>query len=62
LHENPPFRTRPFRLTSALRMPKDGVPASPWIWAKARIKLAALIRQCGDGRANFKGIINKNIN
>jgi hypothetical protein len=50
---HPPFlhihRTGPFRLTTALRMPTVGVPASPWIWAKARIKPAALIRQCGDG-------------
>jgi hypothetical protein len=54
LQRNPPFlhnihRTGPFRLTTALRMPTVGVPASPWIWAKARIEPAALIRQCGDG-------------
>jgi hypothetical protein len=32
---------------SALLMPKAGVPASPWIWAKARSNPAALIHQCG---------------
>jgi hypothetical protein len=30
-------------------MPPVGVPASPWMWAKARSKLGALIRLCGDG-------------
>ena len=48
LHENPPF-LHIEQDRSDLRMPKAGVPASPWMWAKARIKLAALIRQCGDG-------------
>jgi hypothetical protein len=39
-----------FRPTTALQMPKVGVPASPWMWAKARSKLGALlIRPCGDG-------------
>jgi hypothetical protein len=28
---------------------KGGVPASPWMWAKARSKLGAVIRLCGDG-------------
>jgi hypothetical protein len=42
-------RNRPFRPTSALPMPSVGVPASPWMWAKARSKLGALIRPCGDG-------------
>jgi hypothetical protein len=49
IHPFSALRTGPFRLTTALRMPKAGVLASPCIWAKARIKLAALIRQCGDG-------------
>jgi hypothetical protein len=31
------------------RRPPIGVPASPWTWAKARSKLGALIRLCGDG-------------
>jgi hypothetical protein len=32
------------------RVRKDGVPASPWMWAKARSKLGAVIRLlCGDG-------------
>jgi hypothetical protein len=26
-----------------------GVPVPPWMWAKARSKLAVLIRLCGDG-------------
>jgi hypothetical protein len=42
-------RNRPFRPTSALPMPSVGVPASPWVWAKVRSKLGALIRPCGDG-------------
>ena len=42
-------RTGPFRPTTALQMPPVGVPASPWVWTKARIKLGALIRLCGDG-------------
>jgi hypothetical protein len=41
--------TGPFRPTTALRVRKDGVPASPWMCAKARSKLAAVIRLCGDG-------------
>jgi hypothetical protein len=40
---------RSFRPATALRMRKDGVPASPWLWAKARSKLGAVIRLCGDG-------------
>jgi hypothetical protein len=51
---NPPLQpiicgNGPFRPTTALQMPKVGVPASPWMWAKARSKLGALIRPCGDG-------------
>ena len=42
-------RTGPFRPTIALQMARVGVPASPWMWAKARSKLGALIRPCGDG-------------
>ena len=45
----PANRTGLFRPTTALQMPPVGVPASPWIWAKARSKLGALIRLCGDG-------------
>jgi hypothetical protein len=45
-------RTVPFRPTTALRVRKDGVPASPWMWAKARSKLGAVIRLCGDGRGD----------
>jgi hypothetical protein len=37
-------RTGPFGPTTALRMRKDGVPASPWMWAKARGELGAVIR------------------
>jgi hypothetical protein len=44
----------PFRLTTALQMPKVGVSASPWMWAKARCKLGALIRLCGDGVVSNK--------
>jgi hypothetical protein len=29
-------------------MPPVGVSASLWVWAKARSKLGALIRLCGD--------------
>jgi hypothetical protein len=46
LHTEP---TGLFRPTSALPTPSVGVPASPWVWAKARSKLGALIRLCGDG-------------
>jgi hypothetical protein len=42
-------RTGPFRPTTALSTPPVGVPASSWVWAKARSKLCALIRLCGDG-------------
>jgi hypothetical protein len=42
-------RNGPFRPTTALQLPPVGVPALPWMWAKARSKLAALIRPCGDG-------------
>jgi hypothetical protein len=43
-------RTGLFRPTTAfLPAPPVGVPASPWIWAKARCKLSALNRLCGDG-------------
>jgi hypothetical protein len=45
----PAHRTGPFRPTTALPTPPVGVPASPWTWAKARSKLGALIRLCGDG-------------
>ena len=42
-------RTGPFRPTTALQTPKAGVPASPWMWAKATTNLGAVIRMCGDG-------------
>jgi hypothetical protein len=45
----PAHRTGPFRPTTALPTPPVGVPASPWMWAKARSKLGAVIRLCGDG-------------
>jgi hypothetical protein len=45
----PAHRTGLFRPTNAFQMPSVGVPASPWVWAKARSKLGALIRLCGDG-------------
>ena len=45
----PAHRTGLFRPTTALPTPPVGVPASPWMWAKARSKLGALIRLCGDG-------------
>jgi hypothetical protein len=42
-------KTGPFGPTTALRVRKDGVPASLWMWAKARSKRGAVIRLCGDG-------------
>jgi hypothetical protein len=45
----PAHRTGLVRPTTALPTPPVGVPASPWMWAKARSKLGALIRLCGDG-------------
>jgi hypothetical protein len=39
----------PFRPTTAFQMPSVGVPASPWMWAKAKSERGALIRLCGDG-------------
>jgi hypothetical protein len=42
-------RTGLFRPTTALLTPPVGVPASHWMCAKARSKLGALIRLCGDG-------------
>jgi hypothetical protein len=45
----PAHRTGLFRPTTALPTPPVGVLASPWVWAKARSKLGALIRLCGDG-------------
>jgi hypothetical protein len=44
----PAHRTGLFRPTTALPTPPVGVFASPWVWAKARSKLGALIRLCGD--------------
>jgi hypothetical protein len=45
----PAHRTGLFRPTTALPTPPVGVPASPWVWAKARSKLGTLIRLYGDG-------------
>jgi hypothetical protein len=45
----PAHRTGLFRPTAALPTPPVGVPASSWTRAKARSKLGALIRLCGDG-------------
>jgi hypothetical protein len=45
----PAHRTGLFRPTNALPTPPVGVPASPWVWAKARSERGALIRLCGDG-------------
>ena len=45
----PAHRTGLFRPTTALPTPPVVVPASPWMWAKIRSKLGALIRLCGDG-------------
>jgi hypothetical protein len=42
-------RNGPFRPTTAFQMASVGVPASPWMWAKARSERGALIRLCGDG-------------
>jgi hypothetical protein len=42
-------RNGPFRPTTAFQMPSVGVPASPWMWAKARSERGALIRLCGNG-------------
>jgi hypothetical protein len=39
----------PSRPTTALRVRKDGVPASPWMWANARSKPGSVMRLCGDG-------------
>jgi hypothetical protein len=30
-------------------LPSTGIPASPWMWAKARSERGALLRLCGDG-------------
>jgi hypothetical protein len=53
LHGNQPLlhieSNGPFRPTTAFQMPSVGVPASPWMWAKARSQRGALIRLCGDG-------------
>jgi hypothetical protein len=50
----PAHRTGLFRPTTALPTPPVGVPASPWVWAKARSKLGALIRLYGDGAMYVK--------
>jgi hypothetical protein len=50
----PAYRTGLFRPTAGLPMPPVGVPASPWVWAKARSYLGALIRLCGDGAVSNK--------
>jgi hypothetical protein len=42
-------RTGPSGPTTALRVRNDGVLASPWMWAKARSKLGAMLRLCKDG-------------
>jgi hypothetical protein len=42
-------RNGPFRPTIALQMARVGVPASPWMWAKATSERGAMIRLCGDG-------------
>jgi hypothetical protein len=49
LHIHRNKRIVPTHHCTALQMPKVGVPASPWMWAKARSKLGALFRLCGDG-------------
>jgi hypothetical protein len=48
-HPSHAHRTGLFRSTTALPTLPVGVTASPWMWAKARSKLGALIRLCGDG-------------
>jgi hypothetical protein len=45
----PAHRTGLFRPTTAVPTTPVGVPATPWMWAKARSKLGALVRLCGDG-------------
>jgi hypothetical protein len=58
LRENAPrlhiHGTGLFRPTTALPTPPVGVSASPWVLAKARNKLGALIRLCGDGRCQIR--------
>jgi hypothetical protein len=55
----PAHRTGLFRPTTALPMPSVGVPASPWMWAKARSKLGALIRLSVRRRGGVKRGENK---
>jgi hypothetical protein len=50
----PAHRTGLVRPTTALPTPPVGVAASPWTWAKARSKLGALIRLCGDGAMSIE--------
>jgi hypothetical protein len=45
----PGHKTGPCRPATALPIPSVGDSASPWMWAKARTKLGAVIRLCGDG-------------
>ena len=52
-------RTGPFRPTNALQIARVGVPASPWMWAKARSKLGALVRLCGDGVVSNEARIDR---
>jgi hypothetical protein len=44
----PGHKTGPCRPATALPIPSVGDSASPWMWAKARSKRGAVIRQCGD--------------
>jgi hypothetical protein len=53
-HPYPAHRTGLFRPTTALPTTPVGVPASPWMWAKARSKLGALIRLCLRRRGDVK--------
>ena len=59
IHPSSAHRTGPFRPTIALQMARVGVPASPWMWAKARSKLEALIRLCGDGVVSNEARIDR---
>jgi hypothetical protein len=53
-HPSPAHRTGLFPPTTALPTTPVGVPASPWMWAKARSKLGALIRLCLRRRGDVK--------
>jgi hypothetical protein len=64
-HGNPPLlhveTNGPCRPTTALQLPSVGVPASPWMWAKARSKRAMCIdspvRRRGGVKCSENGVV-----